>query len=240
MPTAASRQSAPHGSIREKGDAETSTSRTFAVLGAFLAVSAGSALATVYTFTADYGDWSIDAYWWPPGGPPGATDTAVIPSGKECVVGVADQYVDTLIIQGAGASGGKLGIIGRTLSVYGYEHHLDGVLYFQAEAGRTPTLNLDSLGIFAGTGAMDARRASGYGPAYVDGEFRAESINVAGSITFRGRLINNGRFVVDGPDDVMNLGVHLSVQHALGGSGKFEVYDGTLNLLMSMHPGPGG
>lgn len=75
---------------------------------AFLFTFSSSALGAAYTFTPTVGgdttsgDWNFPANWTPTVIPLSG-DTATIPTGKTCIVQIADQSIRSVVVQGTGA-----------------------------------------------------------------------------------------------------------------------------------------
>lgn len=78
----------------------TSNANRWTIVGVFAAWAALGANATVFTFNPEgtEGRWHVPRNWQPPG-TPGLGDTAIIPTGKTCVVIGSEGSIGELIIQ---------------------------------------------------------------------------------------------------------------------------------------------
>lgn len=126
---------------------------------------ASVAAADTYTFDKTEADWNASSSWYPPNGPPGADDHAIILDGQTCKVQASDADVGHFTIN----SGGTIKIYnGRTLEIHDAANAstINGILVLDTAAvsgAATLTWDLASPVELVGSGYIDARRPGSSG-----------------------------------------------------------------------------
>lgn len=130
-------------------------------------------LASTFTFTpsgGDSGDWASSANWTPGGGPPGASDIAIVPAGKTCYVESANEEIHELRIE----NGATVGMRSRNLTFKNVSTtqpvlKIDGTLFLDDTSSSQPQLLIDADSLMiqsltgSYTGLINARVTDGYG-----------------------------------------------------------------------------
>lgn len=214
---------------------------TVAIAPLFLA---GIAIAETFTFAeVENPTWDDRINWLPIGGPPGAGDTAIIPSGETCIVRDANQAAKIIQVSGTLGIEGKALVIGDTPGST-TTSTLDGTIYFKKVGSVVGRLEIEGTITMNGTGGLITAKADdgreGLIKPKIADQFAVpkilvvtSDITITGTIKIISGLELNGTAVVDDSNDVMTLGETAGMVWGgsfIKGSGAFEVSAGLLQV----------
>lgn len=212
----------------------------------FLGAFVQSVHAVNYTFNPNTAtaNWSDESAWFPPGGPPGPTDTATILADKICIVGPTNmEHCQSLTVN----AGGVLAIdrnnlmIGDNSSITpGGTSTINGTIEFLGDAGSV--LQFGDEETITGTGEIrtdPTNLENAYGELFwLDGGSPLDNIYVTGSLKLRGSIrfhiamsvSQNVKFYADHSSHFMAFGPATNYTYDMKFGGELHVSAGMAQI----------